>query len=66
MLALVDPEYRSLWIDYESSGSSSDAQIFNKGNLRQKIEDDSLGFLVPEPLGKAGPDFHYLVTTPLP
>ena len=42
LLALVDAEYRFLWIDCESSGSSSDAHIFNRSNLREKIEDGAL------------------------
>ena len=29
LLALVNTEYRIFWIDVGSSGSSSDAQIFN-------------------------------------
>ena len=53
-LALVDTEYRFLWIDCGSSGSSSDAQIFNRGDLREKIEDGTLGLLAPEPLGEEG------------
>ena len=41
-LALVDAEYKFLWIDCGSSGSCSDAQIFYRGDLRAKIEDGSL------------------------
>ena len=33
LLALVDAEYRLLWIDYGSSGVYSDVQIFNRSNL---------------------------------
>ena len=42
-------------------GSLSDAQIFNRSNLREKIEDGSLGLPVPEPLGEGGPDLHYFL-----
>ena len=41
-LALVDAEYRFMWIDYGSSGSCSDTQIFNRNDLREKIEDGTL------------------------
>ena len=58
LLALVGAEYRLLWIHCGSSGSSSDAQIFNRGNLREKIEDGTLGLPAPEPLGEGGPDLH--------
>ena len=33
LLALVDPDYKFLWVDVGSSGSSSDAQIFNHRKL---------------------------------
>ena len=45
LLALVDAEYIFLWIDCGSSGSSSDTQIFNGSDLREKIKDGTLGLL---------------------
>ena len=36
LLALVDPEYKFLWVTVGASGSSSDAQIFNHSKLRRK------------------------------
>ena len=42
LLALVDAEYRFPWVNVESSGSS-DAQIFNNRDLREKIEDGTSG-----------------------
>ena len=50
LLALVDVEYKFLWVDVGSSGSSSDAQIFNRRKLRRKIENGTLGLSPPEPL----------------
>ena len=61
LLAMVDTEYRFLLVDVGSSGSSSDAQIFNHSRSREKIEDDTLGLLPPEPLGEGGPDLHYFL-----
>ena len=52
LLVLVDTEYRFLSIDSRSSGSSSDAQIFNKNDWTEKIEDRSLGLLAPESRGR--------------
>ena len=43
LMALVNTEYRFLWIDSGSSVSCSDALIFNRSDLREKIEDGSLG-----------------------
>ena len=57
----MESEYRILWIDCGSSGSCSDAQIFNRSYLKKKIEDDSLGLPTPEPLGEGGPDLHYFL-----
>ena len=45
----------------ESSGSISDAQIFNRSHLREKIENGTLGLLPPEPPGNGGPDLHYFL-----
>ena len=50
-----------MWIDCGSSGSCSDAQIFNRSLLQEKIEDGTLGLPPPEPLGEGGPDLHYLL-----
>ena len=68
LLALVDAEHRFLWIDCVSSGSCSDAQIFNGGDSREKIKDDSLGLLAPEPLEREGQTCttSCRVTAPLP
>ena len=68
LLALVDAEYRFLWIDCGSSGLYSDAQIFNRSLLRDKIVDVSLGIQAPEPLGEGRPDLttSCWVMTPLP
>ena len=37
-----------------SNGSCSDAQIFNRRQLREMIKDGTLGFLAPEQLGGGG------------
>ena len=57
LLALVSAEYRFLWTDFAPSGSSSDAQIFNRSDLRE-IKEGSLGLPPPEPLGEGGPELH--------
>ena len=46
-----------------SSGSSSDAQIFNRSKLRRKIENSTLGLppLPLEPLRPGGPNLHYFL-----
>ena len=61
MLALVDAEYRFLWVDLGSSGSWSDAQKFNQSQLRDKIEDRSIGFSPPQPLTPDVPPIAYVI-----
>ena len=43
------------------SGSRSDAQIFNKSLLREKIEDGNFWTPPPEPLEDGGPDLHFFL-----
>ena len=52
LLVLVD--YRFLWVNVGASGSSSDAQIFNRSKLKRRIENGPLGLPPPEPLGPGG------------
>ena len=61
LLALVDVEYRCLWIDCGLSACCSDAQIFNRSLLREKIEDGSLGLSASELLGEERSDLHYFL-----
>ena len=58
VLALVEAEYRFFWVDVWSSGSSSDAQIFNCSEVRDKVKDGTSGLPTPKPLGEGGPDLH--------
>jgi hypothetical protein len=44
LLALVDADYKFMWIDAGSNGSASDAQIFNGCELKAAIQDNTVGF----------------------
>ena len=61
LLALVNADYKYLWVNAGASGSSSDAQIFNRSKLKRRIENRTLGLPPPEPLGPRGPDLHYFL-----
>ena len=61
LLALVDADYKFLWVNVGASGSSSDTQIFNCSKLKRRIENGTLGLPPPEPLGPGGPDLHYFL-----
>ena len=54
ILALVNADYKFLWVNVGASGSSSDAQIFNRSKLKRRIENGTLGLPPPEPLGPGG------------
>ena len=58
LLALVNADYKFLWVNTGSSGSS-DAQILKCSKLKRRIEKGTLGLPPPEPLGPGGPDLHY-------
>ena len=62
LLALVDADYKFLWVNAGVSGSASDAQIFNCSKLKRRIENRTLGLPPPEPLGHGGgADLHYFL-----
>ena len=50
LLALVDADYKFIWADLGGAGSASDAQIFNASELKDCLENGTLGFPEPEPL----------------
>ena len=61
-MALVDGDYKFLWVDYGAAGSSSDAQIFKHHlDLRHKIEDGTIGFPESESLVDDGPKVNYFI-----
>ena len=61
LLALVDADYKFLWVNAGTSGSSSVAQIFNCIKLKRRIENKTLGLPPPEPLGPGRLELHYFL-----
>ena len=61
LLALVDGDYKFLWVDMEAAGSSSDAKIFKHSDLRHKIEDSSIGFPESESLFADGSKVNFFI-----
>ena len=60
LLALVDADYKFLWVNAGASGSLYDPQIFNRSKLK-RIENGTLGLPPPEPLGPGGPNLDYFL-----
>ena len=61
LLALVDGDYKFLWVDLGPAKSSSDAQIFKHSDLRHKIESGNIGFPESESLVDDGLKVNYFI-----
>uniref|UniRef100_UPI00358EEE5F putative nuclease HARBI1 n=1 Tax=Myxine glutinosa TaxID=7769 RepID=UPI00358EEE5F len=54
LMALVDADYKFLWVDVGGMGHMSDAQILNASELKECIENETIGF--PDPLAMRNDD----------
>eukprot|EP00745_Piridium_sociabile_P015087 TRINITY_DN22260_c0_g2_i4.p1 TRINITY_DN22260_c0_g2~~TRINITY_DN22260_c0_g2_i4.p1 ORF type:complete len:460 (-),score=109.82 TRINITY_DN22260_c0_g2_i4:119-1498(-) len=61
LLALVDADYKFLWVEFGGQGHMSDAQIFMETSLREDLEDGTISRPDPCPLTDDPED-----TTPVP
>ncbi|XP_041366759.1 uncharacterized protein LOC121381503 [Gigantopelta aegis] len=61
MLALVDADYKFLWVDVEVNGSASDAQVFNSLELKDAIDSSDINFPETEPLPHDDQDMPYFI-----
>ena len=61
LLALCDADYKFLWVDAGTNGSVSDAQLFNDCELRETIEDGSIGFPAADRLPQDDQDMPYFI-----
>ena len=50
LMGLVDANYKFLWVDVGSNGSSGDAQVFNASELKEGFEEGYVNVPPPEPL----------------
>ena len=58
-MALVDADYKFNWADIGGMGSASDAHIYNASELKECVEEGSIGFPDPEPLPNDNLDVPY-------
>ena len=60
-MALVDADYKFLWVEVGSNGSASDAQVFNAGLLKKFIESGDINFPSSQPLPNDDKDMPYFI-----
>ena len=56
LMALVDADYKFLWIDIGSDGSSNDTSIYNGSELKEGLENPNNIFNLPEEKSLTGDD----------
>lgn len=56
LMALVDADYKFLWIDVGSDGSSNDASIYNGSELKEGLESSNNVFNLPKEKQLPGDD----------
>ena len=49
-MALVDADYKFIWADIGSTGSTSDALIYSNYEIKEFAEDETIRFPAPDPL----------------
>ena len=60
-MALVDADYKFLWVDIGTQDNASDAQIFNDCELKEALEDGTIGQPVPDPLPRDDRNMPYFI-----
>lgn len=61
LMALVDAKYKFIWVDIGGLGSMSDCQIFNASELKECLENCTIGFPESEPLPFDDRDTPYFI-----
>jgi len=59
LMALVDGNYKFLWVDVGAQGSCCDGQVFNECQIKQRLDNDQMGFPPAEPLANDDQDMEY-------
>lgn len=61
LMALVDAQYKFLWVEVGAPGSCSDAQIWNQCHLKRMMDDGDLDIPQDEPLPGGDRDVPYFI-----
>ncbi len=61
-MALLDADYKFIWIDVVTNDGASDAQIFNSSELRECIDSGAIGFPADAPVpNNDRPSLFYII-----
>lgn len=61
LMALVDGDYKFIWVDVGQPGSAGDEHVFNRSELKECIEDGTAGLPAPDPLPGDDTDIAYFI-----
>ena len=61
LMALVDAVNKFIWVDIWANGSVLDAAIFNQSELKEVIENGTIGILAADPLPNDDRSMPYLI-----
>ncbi|XP_014667953.1 PREDICTED: uncharacterized protein LOC106809400 [Priapulus caudatus] len=61
LLALVDADYRFIYVDIGAAGRCGDAGVFRESTLKKAMDDNSLNFPTAENLEETGPKCSYQI-----
>ena len=61
LLALVDADYKFLWVNVGAEGSQSDCGIYNRSALEPALREDRMGFPRPHPLPHDDKDIPFFI-----
>ena len=61
LMAMVDADYKFMWVNVGTAGCCSDAQIWNDCDLRNHIVTDRIGWPEPDPLPNDDTDTPYYI-----
>ena len=61
LMALVDADYRFIWVDVGKNGSCSDAQVFNQCTLKDGLQGNTMNVPPPDPIPHDDRDMPYFI-----
>ena len=65
-MALVDADYKFIYVDSVANGSGSDGGVFAAAALRAALEDGTIGLPPPEPIAGGDRPVPYFIVGEMP